>query len=107
VDESTNEKPDIRVVHLSVHTYNDDKWDHAWGRLTKLTHELGEEYLHVSLTTSRLDDSEIEEGEYFDDQTIIKVVDTIKRTMPGLTEGMAREIINDLHNAGILFRERK
>jgi hypothetical protein len=46
-------------------------------------------------------------NEYYDDQTLIKVVEVLRKTVPDVTYEVVTEIINELQNAGILFRERK
>jgi hypothetical protein len=45
--------------------------------------------------------------EYYDDQTLVKVVKVLRKTVPDVTHEVVTEIINELQNAGILFRERK
>jgi hypothetical protein len=59
----------------------------------------------LSLTSFDMDEISDEGEEYFDERTMFKVVDTI--TMAGFSEHDARLIVNELQNAGILFRERR
>lgn len=42
--------------------------------------------------------------EHFDEDTLFKVINALVRS--GLTEQQATDAINEMQNAGILFRER-
>ena len=88
-----------RVIHVP--------FDYIWGKFNALAEELGgrSDIHSVSVTAIRAGESD-EDEEYFDEYTIFKVFDAIKNSGPGFTEGMVREIIDNMQNAGILFRER-
>lgn len=59
----------------------------------------------ISLTSSKIQD-DYEEEEYFDDETMFKVYDAIMSSLP-MNAAHARNIINAMQNAGILFREKR
>lgn len=59
----------------------------------------------ISLTSSKIQD-DYEEEEYFDDETMFKVYDAIMGCLP-MNAAHARDIINAMQNAGILFREKR
>jgi glucuronate isomerase len=60
-----------------------------------------------SMTLTSLDlSTPTEEEEYFDDNTMFKVHDAIMESLP-MNSAHARDIIERLQNAGILFRERR
>jgi hypothetical protein len=92
------------LLSLSVKTDNPDQWTDVWENLNRVARELGSEFSSISVS-SYLDDGEpVEDEEYYDEYTLFKVVAVMKRV--GIGDAKAEELINELQNAGILFRER-
>lgn len=44
--------------------------------------------------------------ETFDEGTLVKVYDSLSRSFPGLSDSVIRDVVQEMQNAGILFRER-
>jgi hypothetical protein len=99
-------------ITLSAATGDAGEWTQAWERFSDWSKEICEryEYVHLSL---HLSDSISEDEEYFDEHTMFKVYDAVRRGLGVSGSGVnrvvddtARNIINEMQNAGILFRER-
>lgn len=77
--------------------------------------DLDMDYLNVSITKVGDDGIEMEEdetleGEYANENTLVVVHKAIAETLIGLTHNhgrLASDIIANLQNAGILFRQRR
>lgn len=97
-----------RLIMLGIGVNSGDQWAEAFQDMSELARSLGETYDFVDVRSSVIGKDEDlysrdVETLYHDDQTISKVHDVICSL--GLAEH-ANDIINDLQNCGILFRER-
>lgn len=102
--------PSDRVVSLSVATTGSEDFFGIFQDLSELARNLGVNHNYVSVTTTLVDDDEDPHDEpagedlYYDDNTLEKVREVMMNC--GLTGDVVIAVINDLQNAGILFRER-
>jgi hypothetical protein len=108
-----------RLISLSV-SVEDEQFTNALETMTEFMTELAESYRHdyISLSSSEFKDELDEEvsGEdlYHDENTLVKARMAMARilqnhrdwTSEDLTNAVT-EMVNELHNDGILFRERK
>lgn len=80
-----------------------DEWSRTWEKFTEWSKEIGErvDSVHVS---SHLAGTIGEDEEWWDENTNLRAIDIMKQS--GLTDGYAREIVFNLNNAGIIFREK-
>jgi hypothetical protein len=90
-------------IMFTVAAADATEWDQLWERFQELARELGPRHpdLHLS---SHLAGPVLEDEEYFDETTMFKVIDALVRA--GITPAHARDCVNEMQNAGILFRER-
>lgn len=97
-----------RLVSLSVGVDSSDDFAQTFQDLSELARNLGATHSYVSVSASDVNDGMNDEtdGEdlYHDQFTLNRVRDIIKAD--GLTDDTATKIIDRLHNAGIVFRER-
>ena len=75
----------------------------------RLASELALKCPNITVSTYEIDETENQEeliiaDEYFDENTILKVLSILKNMV---SYEDARIILNDMQNAGILFRERR
>ncbi len=90
-----------------------DAEDHArlFQDISELSRNLAEDHDYVSVTSTLVgeDDEEDVEDEdlYHDHNTLVKVREALQRGVTGLTDDMAMDLIGEIQNAGILFRERR
>lgn len=93
-----------RVILLSVSTENEEQIRRIHAHLNTFSNEIVDHF--PSVTVSAYEEGEIakEQDEYFDEYTMFKVYNAMREG--GITDLGARELINALQNAGILFRER-
>lgn len=102
-----------RMVSLSVGTESADDWAETFQDLSELGKNLGVTHSYVSVSSTEIDDSEEPEGEdlYYDDATLDKVRRAIGSALVRGTRRpdpvLVTNIIGELQNAGILFRERR
>jgi hypothetical protein len=96
------------MFHIMFTVSADDAtdWDHAWERLNGLALEMGPKFPNVHLS-SHLVNTIGEDEEYFDENTMFKVYDAIKRSYtPEPPDHLVRAIIDKMQDAGIYFREK-
>lgn len=100
------EKP-THMLSLTVQTSNTDDWNNLWKGFADLAGRIAPYNASVNVHSTLLDDEELEsthEEVKYDDQTLNKVYEALCRS--GITEARAGVAINEMLNAGILFRER-
>jgi hypothetical protein len=105
-----------RIISLYVGTDDDEGWRQIFQDFSELAHSIGERYHYVgvSSTFAGVDDSEPEcdpQGLYYDENTIVKVREAIKEAVETRVatapESLITDIITEIQNAGILFRESR
>lgn len=83
-----------------------DEWSRTWEKFTEWSKEIGErvDSVHVS---SHLAGTIGEDEEFYNEYTMVKVYDAIKKSYsPEPPDHLVQAIVNAMLNAGILFRER-
>lgn len=109
-----------RIVSLSALASGAEQYTRLFMDLSELARNLTDDFQHVSVTASRVDEDDSEplcdpDGLYHDEQTLVKVREAIKRGLGErvwtardvLTNAIVTEIITEMQNAGILFREKR
>lgn len=106
-----------RLISLTVGTKGAEEWFRAFQDLSELANNLGNVHHYVSVSSSALGDEEpdpVSDDLYHDENTLRKVHETLvivlSRSGAGTHmagEDIATNIIGELQNAGILFRERR
>jgi hypothetical protein len=101
------------LVSLSVGVNSPEQWDHVHGRFVELQKEWGPDYSGVTVSSYLTDSEEDgveEKTEYYDENTLNKV----KEALAGVLRSFDLEhpqlidsFVNEMLNAGILFRERR
>lgn len=96
------------LLNLNVRVDDSDNWNGVWHVLNKTAVDLGVKFPSVSVSSQvleEIDDDRIETepGEYYDESTLFKVFQALRNL---LSEDDCKIAIQDMQNAGILFRER-
>lgn len=91
------------LLSVTVATDDSEDWTRVWERLNEVAQELGSRHPSATVSSHLIDDNYTDE-EYFDEYTMLKVMDALDGV--GYNEYSVRSIINALLEAGILFRER-
>src|SRR5688500_12027005 len=96
--------------HISVYaTFDDEKatFEAMWEKFNDLALQLGDrdEIDSINVMCQRLDETSIEDEEYFDEYTLFKVFEVLKG-FDELSQERALDVIKEMESAGILFRER-
>jgi len=94
----------MHSVTLTLTTKNECDWSTAFSLLTTVALDAGTRF---DVSVSSHDNEDIpDDGEViFTENTVRKVLDAL--IAGSHSEDEATDLINSLHNAGILFRERK
>jgi hypothetical protein len=97
------------MVTLSVTVGGEENWTLVWEHLSKCGGQLADLY-NQTLSSYLVEELESEEEtdpelEIHSDTTLIRVEQAMIRA--GLNRDQAGDVINELLNAGILFRERR
>lgn len=106
-----------RMISLSV-IPEEDEWTATFVEMSQIATDLAKADLlaHVSLTATKLDENvEPEEELYHDEGTMRLVREAIKNGLgervdtnrPFFVDSIITDIVSELQNAGILFRERR
>lgn len=93
-------------ISLSATVKDAEQHNRVYTELGTVQDQLAGEIPSVSLSSFDMTCTGDDGEEYFDDQTMFKVYDTIMGSLP-MNSAHARDIISALQNAGILFRERR
>lgn len=99
------EKP-LRIITLST-TVTAEFEQNVFGALSHQALELSHITESQMVSNYPYDDNEEATGEYFDEYTHHKVYSAIYHWDNSITQERAIELVNELQNAGILFRERR
>lgn len=101
-----------RLINLGVATEGSEDYFRTFQDISELARNLGESHSYVSVSASVVgeeDDVEDVSSEaerlHHDENTLRKVYDAIMKN--GLSRKTAEDVVNNLQNAGILFRERR
>lgn len=98
-----------RMITLSVGTCGAEQWMHSFQDLSELAVNLGESHDYVNVVSSVISDEREEDAEEYlrhDENTLLKVITAINAGVPDLSSEEVTNIVNQIQNAGILFRER-
>lgn len=111
-----------RNIGFNVETRHTNEWFQTFNDVTALARRLSEGGQYVSVWASASDaevDTDTQEttlpGEYFDENTLFKVhtalqkiidIDAASDFYSGAKHKLVTDLINEMRNAGILFRER-
>lgn len=101
-------KPATHSVNLSALVSDPEQWNDIYKEFTGVAREWGERVEYISVSSSELGEEVevVEEDElYHDENTLNKTREAIIEA--GFSKPQAYLIIEALHNAGILFRERR
>jgi hypothetical protein len=100
-------------ISLTIGVQGPEQWNYVYGLMNSVAANLpGEDFgdiPYVSLSSSLVDDDDLEPDPdhlFCDERTILKVLGLFTRHT-GLSEESARELMMEMANAGILFRERQ
>lgn len=101
------------LISLTVGTNTKEQWLQVIDLCNAMASSLND-FSYVNVSSVLNDDAEesIQDGLRFDDNTMFKVYDVIKAALPmnhvvaGEDSTLARDIIDAIQNAGIVFRER-
>lgn len=100
-----------RLITLGVGTSGTEEWMSTFQDISELARNLGEAHSYVNVTSTFVEEDDDEDYEqerlYHDEDTLLKVVTQINRAVPFLTTKEVTDIVNEIQNAGILFRERR
>lgn len=100
------------LVMLSVGTDSPEEHERVFGDFSELHRDLARGYSYTNLTSQAVDETGDEDDEdgcdqehlHHDDHTLDKVRQAFLEH--GVSPESVEDLINDLHNAGLLFRER-
>jgi len=99
-----------RMISLGVGTDGDEDYFSTFQDISELARNLGATHNYVNVTASVVgsDESPDEHDElYHDEQTMFTVRRAIAIALKSdVNDANVLDVINELHNAGILFRER-
>ena len=101
------------LVSLSVGVATPEQWDHVHNRFVEMQKEWGPTYSGVTVSSYLTDSEEDgvdEKTEYYDENTLNKVRQALTPVFIsyGLpAETLSSACVNEMLNAGILFRERR
>lgn len=96
------------IISLSVVASDLPQADRAFAKMSATGLDLSHDSVSQMVSKHKYDtdDSDTEEGEYFDDFTMIKVMRALDAA--GINKyDIKMDIVNQILNAGILFRERR
>jgi len=93
-------------LSLTATVEGDKQYREAYLVLIGAQAKFVEENIDTSLSLIDLQNITDEGEEYFDEETMFKAYDAIMSSLP-MNSVHARDIIQSLQNAGILFRERR
>lgn len=102
-------------IGIHVFTSTPEEWDYIHDMFQRLMRELSPDYPAVHLSSYLVDEEDgVEEGgEYFDQFTMVKVVNVLQDALEAAkddnVEGheLAVRLAEALENEGVLFRERR
>lgn len=98
-----------RLVSLGVGTKDAEDFSQTFQDLSELARNLGVNHDYVNVTASGVkvdsDEEPSDEELYYDEDTLVKVREAVFKACQ--SSFAVDEIVNNLLNAGILFRERR
>lgn len=99
------------LITLSVGTEGPDQHKAVFGLMSDIGAEFALDYHYSSITSVDTDRPNDGDEEFYDEHTLFKVREAIKNAIEvrvaTAPEAMINDIINEMQNAGILFRERR
>lgn len=102
------------LISLSVGTKDAEVWHQTYQELSELAANLGAVHDYVTVSSALVggdDDVETEDELYHDEETLTKVHAAIGKALLANTDeahpDWITDIITEIQNAGILFRERR
>lgn len=99
------------LITLSVGTDTSEQHKAVYSLLSDIGSEMGLDYHYASVTSIDTDRPNDGDDEFYDAETLNRVREAIARAIETRVktapESMVTDIISELGNAGILFRERR
>ena len=107
-----------RMISMSLITDGAESWMESFQKVSEIATDLekSESFKHISVTATRMDvdDSAPEidpQGLYFDENTLTKVRRALKHVLEQraqyVPESMITDLVIEMQNEGILFREQR
>lgn len=102
-------------LNMNVQTTTAEEWRRVWGDFNELADGYAKLFSTISVSSFDLNvsdqDQRPDEELFYDEQTLQKVRNALilamnKRAIDTLGNGIVDSLINEMQNAGILFRER-
>lgn len=100
-----------RIISLTVGTKEAEEWFRTFQEISELAANLGASHHYVSVSSSvcaETFETEMEVGNddlYYDENTLMKVREALGKFLKD--DHQIKDVINEMRNAGILFRERR
>lgn len=96
-----------RMISLTVGTQEAEEWIRTFQEISELATNLGVAHHYVSVSSSVLDEQseEPDENLVYDENTLQKVRTVLRQY--GMTDELVTDVINEMLNIGLLFRERR
>lgn len=94
-------------VSLTVCAQDFPQRREAFGHLSRLAAEIEDQFEACNVSAYGFEDDGLDRApgdEYFDEYTLLKVVHALREA--GIPDQQAEDAINQMQNAGVLFRER-
>lgn len=110
--QETPEKRPTHLLSLSVTTTDVDRWTYVHNCMSRLAAEWGPNHDQVSVSSVMMDYDQVlvsEEDLRYDEGTMDKVrqaLGGVIRSFHLPEEPLVQALVNEMQNAGILFRER-
>lgn len=101
------------LISLSVGVATPEQWDHVHSRFVVMQKEWAQDHPGVTISSYLTDNEEDgveEQSEYYDENTLNKAREAAESVIRSFGLGgtdLSGAIINEMLNAGILFRERR
>lgn len=100
------------LISLSIGTVGADDHARTFQEMSELSANLAPSHPYVSLSSNLADDNDVpDEDIFYDEQTLFKVRDAVEKAITvhfGLgNPKVTTDVIIEMQNAGILFRERR
>jgi hypothetical protein len=109
-----------RNIGLNISTANEAEWKRTYRTVSGVAQHFGEHGQYVSVwssaTDEEVDSGVVGEDTFYDENTLPKVMAAVEKAVlnspavykdgPEALSGFVNDILTEIQNAGILFRER-
>jgi hypothetical protein len=94
-------------ISLTATATNQDQASRLFAKFSGMALDVAHDSVSQMVSSHKLSDDggDFLEGEFYNERTLLKVLETISANC--LDHAQAESIVNDLLNAGVLFRERR